>query len=266
MGGLGIPVAIVLIGGLIILGVTKMLSSERTYRNLVREMQSKTFGNRWVAAFELSKLVAGQGIGAEEIPWLVENLAALYRETVDHRTRNFIIITLGALKHPATLPSLEQALNDPDKNVAFNAIVAVGNLPRGMGLDWAKLMDKMESPDEGIRHAATLALAAQRVEGAQGLIERRLQDKSISVRYAAALALIQYRSPKAMAIVKKILSQEVHDQFNALKWQRIRLNVISAIGREGWGAFVEDLQKIVRQTLDLRIETTANEALNLLKI
>ena len=170
------------------------------------------------------------------------------------------------MQHPDILPHIEQALSDPDKNVAFNAIVAVGNLPPGMSIDWRKLMDKTKSPDEGIRHAAILALAAKRVKNARVFIEQCLHDGSISVRYAAALALIQYRSQQAVATVREILSRESHDQFDAVKWQRIRLNIISTIGREGWAVFVPDLEKIIQQTPDLRIETTTNEALNLLKI
>ena len=264
--GLIVPLAIVLVGGLIIFGVTKMLSTDRTYRDLVRELQSKTFGNRWIAAFELSKLVAGQGIPPSEVPWLVENLASIYRSTADHRTRNFIILTFGALKHPRAVPLLELALNDPDKNVVFNAIVAVGNLPPTMGIHWPKLMDKTKSPDEGIRHAAILALAAKKVPGAQAFIEPRLQDESISVRYAAALALVQYRSEKAIEMIREILLRETHDRFNPTQLQKIRLNLISAIGRESWKIFANDLQKVIQQTDDLRVETTAKEALNLLKI
>ena len=76
--------------------------------------------------------MAGNGIASEEIPWLVENLTHLYKqkEKTDHRTRNFIVITFGALKHPHVLPLLEHALDDPDPSVVFNSIVAIGNLPR----------------------------------------------------------------------------------------------------------------------------------------
>lgn len=66
--GIAIPIAIVLVGALIIFGVTKILSSERDYKDLVREVQSKTFGNRWVAAFELAKVLSAQKIPAEDIP------------------------------------------------------------------------------------------------------------------------------------------------------------------------------------------------------
>ena len=62
MSGIAVPIAIILIGALIIFGVTKMLSTGKNYRDLVEELHSKTFGNRWVAAFELSKFIASEKI------------------------------------------------------------------------------------------------------------------------------------------------------------------------------------------------------------
>ena len=267
-GSLAIPVAIVLVGALIIFGVSKMLSHGKDYRDLVREMQSKTLGNRWVAAFELSKLVAGQALAPEEIPWLVENLSALYKEKekTGHRTRNFIIMTFGALKHPDVLPLLEHALDDPDSTVVFNAIVAIGNLPEGMSIHWPKLMDKLSSEDEGIRHAAIFALASKRVDAARPLIVSRLKDPALAVKYAAAVALVRFRSEKALPVIREILLSETHQRFDERKWQKIRLNLISAIGREKWRTLKSDLESVVASTKDLRIQTTAKEALNLLKI
>ena len=55
LSGIAVPIAIVLVSALIIFGVTKMLSSGKDHRDLVAELNSKTFGNRWVAAYELSK-------------------------------------------------------------------------------------------------------------------------------------------------------------------------------------------------------------------
>ena len=265
-GGLMVPLAVVLVGALVIFGITKMLSSNKTHRDLVRELQSKTFGNRWVAAFELSKLVAGKKISEPEIPWLVENLANLYQKTVDHRTRNFIIITLGSLKHPNSLPTLELALDDPDLSVSFNAIVSIGNLPPPLTPQWPRLIAKLESLDEGIRHAAILTLATKKAPDAQKLIEPKLNDPAISVRYGAALALVQYHSQQAAPLIAEILMMETHPQFNSSELLKIRLNLISVIGREKWQIFRPQLEKITRKTRQLPVETTAKKALNLLKI
>ena len=83
VGSLVVPIAIVLFGSLIIFGVTKMLSAERSYKDLVQEIQSKTFGNKWVAAYELSKQINSSQIPVEDYPWLIENLSLAYKKISD---------------------------------------------------------------------------------------------------------------------------------------------------------------------------------------
>src|SRR6476659_9731418 len=106
LSGIAVPLAIVLVGALIIFGVTKMLSTGKNHRDLVEELNSKTFGNRWVAAYELSKFLASQKIPKEDMPWVIENLSQVYRETIDPRTRNFVVLALGSLNNPLSLPVL----------------------------------------------------------------------------------------------------------------------------------------------------------------
>ncbi len=265
MSGITVPLLIVVIGAGIIFGVTKMLSSGRTHRDLVIEMQSKTFGNRWVAAYELSKLVARQSIPREEIPWLIENLAVIFDNSVDQRTRNFIILTFGSLKHRDAIPYIEKAIDDPNKEIAFNALVGVGNLPPELSVDWSKVMGKLDSEDEGLRHAAILALATRKIKPAQPFIEQRLNDNSISVRFAAATALINYRSEKALPTIREILELESNEFFNPVKLQKLKLGVLSAIGRERWIELRPEVEKLANSTEDLRLETTARQVLGELK-
>lgn len=265
MSGITVPIAIVLVGALIIFGVTKMLSTDRNHRDLVQEMQSKTFGNRWIAAYELSKLVAGQSIPKEEVPWLIENLGVILEKTIDERTKNFIVITFGSLRHRAAIPYLEKAIDDKNNEISFNALVAVGNLPEGLTVNWAKVMEKLESEDEGLKHAAILALASKRVESARELIEAKLRDPSVTIRYAAATALVNYKSEMAVDTLKEILNLTENKFFNAVKLQKLKIGVVAAIGREKWRLFENDLAQLAESTEDLRVETTTRQALNLLK-
>ena len=124
LSGITVPIAIVLVGALIIFGVTRMLSSGKNHRDLVEELNSKTFGNRWVAAYELSKYLAASRIPPQDVPWVAENLIITYKQSVDARTRNFLILALGALNHPSAYPVFNQALDDEDPQVRFNAVVA----------------------------------------------------------------------------------------------------------------------------------------------
>lgn len=117
LSGIAVPIAILLIGAFIIFGVTKMLSSGKNHRDLVEELNSKTFGNRWVAAYELSKYLASSRIPPQDIPWVAENLIQVYEKSEDARTRNFIVLALGTLKHPAIFPTLNKAVDDTDPQV-----------------------------------------------------------------------------------------------------------------------------------------------------
>ena len=142
LSGISVPIAILLIGGLFIFGVTKMLSSGKDHRDLVMEMNSKTFGNRWIAAYELSKFLAAQKIPSQDIPWVIENLSSVFQNSQDPRTRNFIVLALGSLKNLLCLDTLNLALKDQDHQVKFNAMVSIGNLSLLEDEDWQKMQSE----------------------------------------------------------------------------------------------------------------------------
>ena len=151
VGSLVVPIAIVLVGALIIFGVTKMLSTDRSYKDLVRELHSKTFGNRWIAAYELSKQISAKNIPNEEVPWLISNLSEIYDQAVDPRTRDFIVVALGSLKTELALPIIQKALNDKDPKVQFSGVVAIGNMPSTFPIEWTPLLQKMRETKETFR-------------------------------------------------------------------------------------------------------------------
>ncbi len=124
------------------------------YRDLVEELNSKTFGNRWVAAYELSKYLASSRIPAQDIECVAENLIQVYNQSEDARTRNFIVLALGTLKHHAIFPTLNKAVDDPDSQVRFNAVVSLGNLAAEVEIDWQKLEALLNSTDDvGLKQA-----------------------------------------------------------------------------------------------------------------
>lgn len=264
-----VPIAIVLVSAFIIFGVMKMLSSERTHRDLINEMHSKTFGNRWVAAYELSKLLAASKIPDSEKPWVIQNLAQIFSETPDARTRNFIIIALGTFNSDSILPTLEKALSDEDAQVKFNAVVTLGNLANTLNFDWNKIFPLLESNDPGLVQAAILALANHKVDRADQIILRHLKHSEISVRYAAATALINYQNSEASTTVEEILKLdadgEIKKFFNPVQVESLQLNVLNAIGRNKSHNYISLLQKVADENKNIRISTKAKEVLNLLK-
>jgi len=268
LGGLMVPVAIVLVGALIIFGITKMLSTERSYRDLVQEMQSKTFGNRWIAAYELSKQIISEQIPEEEKPWLVENLAEIYKSSPDPRTKNFIVVALGTLQSPQSLPILAEALGDDDHELRFQAVVALGNLKDTGSFDWTKVINFLSGDDAGLQQAAIYALATHRVPAAKLEIEKKLGNENVSVKYAAAIALINYRNEKSLPVLQEILQLNhltVTPQFTDSQVETLKVNLLQTLSSESWNVLNPFLEKVEASEKNIKVISKIREALNKLK-
>lgn len=273
VGSLVVPIAIVLVGALIIFGITKMLSSERSYKDLVEEIQSKTFGNKWVAAYELSKQINSSQIPKSDYPWLVTNLTDAYKNSIDPRTRGFIIAALGALRTDLAVPTLELALNDIDLDVKFHAIVSMANMPKGTKFNWTKVIEHLESDKPILKQAAILALATHAVPEAQAPIRTALRDTNFIVKYAAATALIAYKDEDAVTTLKEILlmkypPKEARVQAPALDAQQItdlKLSVLSTLQKHNWDKLNDIVLEVANNDTNNSVATKAKEVLNQLK-
>lgn len=269
LGSLVVPIAIVLVGALIIFGVTQMLSTDRGYKDLVRELQSKTFGNRWIAAYELSKVISTSNVPAEDIPWLVENLADVYKNGLDPRTRDFVIVAMGALHHPLTVPYLLAAIDDADKNVQFHALVALGNLPKGTEVDWARVIKELESEDHALKQAAILTLATHKVPAGEKPIEALLNSSLIGVKYAAATALIKFKNEAALPVLREVLEAKAglskENSFDANEVEGLKFNILHALEQESWPVLLPEIEKMAQDESSPRIQSKALQVLNRLK-
>ena len=269
LGSLVVPVAIVLVGALIIFGVTKMLGADRGYKDLVREMQSKTFGNRWIAAYELSKVISSSSVPPEDIPWLVENLADVYKNGLDPRTRDFVIVAMGALQDALTVPYLITALDDADKNVQFHALVALGNLPKDVELDWTRVIRELNSEDHALKQASILALATHKVALAQPAIASLLNSDLMGVKYAAATGLIKYHDERAIAVLSEVLAMQASESrensFDPNEVEGLKFNILHALEQESWAILLPEIEAMAKSESNPRIQSKALEVLNRLK-
>ena len=273
VGSLVVPIAIVLVGALIIFGVTKMLSAERSYKDLVNEIQSKTFGNKWVAAYELSKQINSAQIPQTDYPWLIENLTDAYKNSVDPRTRGFIIAAIGALRTELALPTLLLALDDQDIDVKFHAIVSLANMPKGFSFDWTKVIALLKSEHAILRQAAVMALATHQVPEAHTEMRMLLRDQSLVVKYATAIALIAYKDEEAASTLNEILllaypEKGAKVQPPALDAQQItdlKLSVLTTLQKYNWAVLNKTILEVADKDVHTSVATKAKEVLNLLK-
>ena len=270
LSGIAVPIAIVLVGALIIFGVTKMLSSGKDHRDLVEELNSQTFGNRWVAAYELSKFLAAQKIPAEDMPWVIENLSQVYYESVDARTRNFVVMALGSLNNPKSLPVLNKALVDIDPQVKFNAVVSLGNMDKELAVEWDKVVALFEqNEDLGLKQAALLTLATHKREEAVPFARSLIQSNEASLRYAAAMVLIYAKQNDAKPALEEILNLRYDvvapNALNGQQVESLKLNALDAIEKSGWVDVLNLVQRTEAEDSNVRVSTKAKQVLNLLK-
>lgn len=270
LSGIAVPIAIVLVGALIIFGVTKMLSSGKNHRDLVDELNSKTFGNRWVAAYELSKFLASQKIPKEDMPWVIENLSKVYKETVDPRTRNFVVLALGSLNNPLSTPVLNAALSDQDEPTKFNAVVALGNMSKDTPIEWNKIEAMLEqNQDAGLAQVALYTIAAHQRPNTVDKALPLLNSSEKTLRYAAATVLIYYKKNEAIPVLEEIMNLRYDvAQAGALNGQQVeglKMNVLENIEKSKWTELANLVEKVEGQDSNVRVSTKAKQVLKVLK-
>ncbi|MEH0859873.1 HEAT repeat domain-containing protein [Halobacteriovorax sp. DPLXC-1] len=270
MGSLMVPIAIVLVGALIIFGVTKMLSNDHSYKDLVHEMKSKTFGNKWIAALELSKVISAGAIEEEDIPWVVENLKDVYRTSVDPRTRDFVVVAIGALGNEGGLPVLESALKDKNHpEINFHAMVALSKMPKGILFNWDLVKSFLGRDDAALTQVTILTLATHEVKDTENLFVDQLKSElGFTVRYAAATALIAYKNDEAKKTINEILMLNDESLGKRLTVQEIRglkYNVLTALKKYGWNEMSPSVEKMINIEKDIKVVSLAKEVLNSLK-
>jgi HEAT repeat protein len=270
LSGIAVPIAIVLVGGMIIFGVTKMLSSGKDHRDLVEEMNSKTFGNRWVAAYELSKFLAAQKIPKEDMPWVIENLSRVYKDSVDARTRNFVVLALGSLNNPLSLNVLNAALDDQDPQVKFNAIVSLGNMSIGSDIKWEKIDAALQdSQDVGLRQVALLTMAAHNRPNIEEKALSLLDSSEKTLKYSSAIVLIQRKKLEAIPVLEEIfaLRYDVAEsgQLNGAQVEALKINVLENIEKSKWNALYNLIKKVEQDDSNVKVNTKAKQVLKILK-
>jgi len=277
VGSLIVPIAIVLVGALVIFGVTKMISSEQSYRDLVLELQSKSFGNKWVAAYELSKQINSKQIPKEDMPWLIKNLDEAFISSADNRTKSFLIAALGALKSPEILPTIEKAILEKDADIRFQAVLAISNLPKGINFNFETLFPLLENHggvnELGLRQAVIFTLASHRIQNAQLPIANLLNDSHRLIKYSAATALVNYKDEKALHFLEEILNLKYPQNGSKLpqgeldyqQISQLKLGVLLALEKNNWNRLNDIVLDVSQKDENTSIAIRAKEVLNMLK-
>lgn len=283
--GIAIPILIVVLSVVLVAGITRMLTSDKGYITLVEELRDKTFGNRWVAAFELSKYLASSQIPKEDIPWLEQQLFDIYQQSAnDPRTRNFLILAASSLKGEKSLSLISQALDDTAPEIIFAAVSTLPNFQNiPAEFNWKRVLEIAEGKilvDETLQHTALVVLTHfSRTEVIPVLRSNLESSQSKNIRDVSAIALMHFNLWDGFERIKSLL-EAPYEASSAQGGQAInqslnieanKLNIIQATKLlvEGNIAipeqFLEVLKNIEKNDGNIQVRTRAKETLLMLK-
>lgn len=262
-GSVLIPIGIVALGSLIIWGVSALLMGTRDHNDLLRDLKAKSFGNRWVAAYELAKYIATESVPVEERPQMVADLVSLYETAQEVRLQKFVMMALGGIKHPYAYAALYQGLKNPHADVVLMALIGISGAPKIAEEQQGNLLNLVNHRDAGVRQ--TLALLLDRIpsEETHQALKVLYRDERRPVRYSAAAALCHYQDPLIEETVKEILTLplgQASESDDYLFRKNSILNILRALNGIRWETFFP-LVKALTQHSDRDISKWAEKVL-----
>jgi hypothetical protein len=272
--GIAVPILIVVLSVVLVAGITRMLSSDKGYITLVEELRDKTFGNRWVAAFELSKYLASSQIPAEDIPWLENQLLEIYKTSEsDPRTRNFLVLAAGSLQGEKSLELITLALTSNDPEILFAAISNLAkfkNIPETFS--WTKVLDIADgklNTDEVLQHTALVTLTHhKKTEVIPSLKKLYENSESKNLKDVVSIALMHFNVWDALDRIEYLLllpyeaitSKENTENVNtvnrnqSLHVEANKLNIIQASK-----LLIEQKMELPERLVNLLIKVESND-------
>jgi len=201
---------------------------------------------------------------------VIENLSRVYFESVDGRTRNFVVLALGSLKNPLALKVLNKALEDQDPQVKFNAVVSLGNLEQVEGIEWSKVEALLQQDqDPGLRQVALFAIASHRKSNTQELALPLLNSSEKTLRYAAANVLIHYKMTEVLPILQEMANLKYDNatagELNGAQVEGLKTNLLENIEKSKWTELTGLVEKLESNDLNIRVQTKAKQVLKGLK-
>jgi HEAT repeat protein len=199
-----VPVVIVAICVGIIIAFGLITRDPRTPRDLLEEVKAGK-GDRWQAAFELSKFIGANG--NENDPNLARDLVLAFRGARDDdpRIRQYLALAIGKSHSPLGVQPLIEALDDGNPDVRLYSAWALGELSSREAVD--PLIKLIESPDDSLRKMAVYSLGRLQDSRAVPYLKAALNDRRPDLSWNAALALARLKDPSGLDVLHKMLDR-----------------------------------------------------------
>lgn len=270
-----IPLAVVGVLVLIYTGFRMMIEDQRTAQDYLEDIRYGGRERRWPAAYELSRLMASDGVEAEN-PGLGQALVEAFSASSndDPRVRRYLALAIGRLHTPppGTVETLLEAARSSDVDVAISVIWALGSL--GDPAAVPGLIELYGSSDPGIRKVTVYALGALDGTAQIRTLRAALDDSAPDVQWNAAVALAQHGDTSSIVVLRRMLDRDYverlvtrtassDDQIDPVS--DVMITGLQAVGQLGDPSLRDSVAALSRDDSNLRVRQAALEALEQLE-
>jgi len=211
-----VPSLIVLLCVGIFLMFGLITSEGKTAEDYLQEVRKGRGSERWLAAFELSRLLAARKQTEADGPLVAEIVTLLNEEKDgDAAVRIYLISALESLHHPDAAAPLIGSLGDPDPNVRLHAAKALGAF-EGVSEAVGPLAGLLDDEDPALRKVAIHALGRTHDRAAVAALLPRLDDPVQDVRWNAALALAVIGDASGRGVIGEMLDRRRLDAIEGI--------------------------------------------------
>ncbi len=204
-----IPLAVVAVVVAIYGGFRLMVVDERTPEEYLNDIRSGGRDRRWPAAYELSRIMAGQETEAR-FPGLGPALVRAFADSEgdDPRVRRYLALAVGRLESPPADAgaALTEALDDPDSETVISVLWALASL--GDPSVVPRIAGMYQSQDAGVRKMVVYALGVTPDSGAHTTLRAALDDPTPDVQWNAAVSLARHGDGRGATILRRMIDRD----------------------------------------------------------
>ncbi len=259
-----VPSLIVLLCVGVFLMFGLLTTEDKTAREFLQEIRTGRGNERWLAAFELSRLISQRPeLGGDDR--LVGEIIGIIKDegAGDPQVRKYLVIALEHLGNEAAGPAILDLLDDGEAEVrlhAARALSALDPIPGAVG----PLSRLLDDEDTAIRKVAVYALGQTRDPRAIQVLIPKLDDPVEDIRWNAALALAVLGDGSGRPVIVEMLDRRHLDGIAGItEEQKVNalVNGVQAVYLMRETSLVETLRELSRGDPSLKVREIAIKAL-----
>lgn len=205
---------------------------DKSVEEYLAEVTGGGINEPWQGAFGLAnKLAQDESLqGDPALARLIAN-ALDHPNASDPQVRTFLLLALGRVGHPDSIPLLVDYLDDPDADVRLKTLWSIGNIgsPSASGSTEAVAQRLTDDEDSAVRAYSAYVLGTLDDARAVRPLEIALNDAAIPVRFNAAVALARLGSDTGIEELRRMIDREYLAATGELDPQQQQDTMVAAI-------------------------------------